>query len=366
MQVIDSGVGLPAGESSARLFERFRRGDTRVNLHTTGTGIGLNLSRNIVEMHGGRIKAENRSDGMRGACMTVTMLTGNRHLKAEQIVENENRSEVLAANSSGRPQNNIRVLLVDDDTDIPDYIRFELGNFYRFSVCRNGKEALQQLLAGEKRYDIVVSDVKMPEMDGIELLRQIKGNPQTSDLPVILLTSQTEVAYRLEGLKKGADAYLSKPFDMEELHVQIDNLVGNVRRLRGVFTGAATQRDKVENVEIKSNDDQLMERVMKALNANLSDPDYNVEHLAREVGLSRAQLHRKMKEITGLSAGKFVRNLRMEQAARLIREGGANISQVAYGVGFNDQAHFATVFKTYYGMTPSEYAAQKSEEGVKR
>ena len=198
----------------------------------------------------------------------------------------------------------------------------------------------------------------MPEMDGIELLRRIKENPHTSDLPVILLTSKTEVSYRLEGIKKGADAYLSKPFDMEELHVQIENLVGNVRRLRGVFSGASTQRDKVENVELKSNDEQLMERIMKAVNANISDPDYNVEDLARDVGLSRAQLHRKMKEITGLAAGKFVRNLRMEQAGRLIREGGSNISQVAYSVGFNDQAHFATVFKTYYGMTPSEYAVK--------
>ena len=164
--------------------------------------------------------------------------------------------------------------------------------------------------------------------------------------------------FRLEGLKKGADAYLAKPFDMEELHVQIDNLVGNMRRLRGVFTGASSQRDKIENVEVKGNDDALMERVMKSINTNLSDPDYNVESLAKDVGLSRAQLHRKMKEMTGLATGKFVRDIRMQQAARLIREGRVNISQVAYSVGFNDQAHFSTVFKTYYGMTPSDYANQ--------
>ena len=358
LKVIDSGVGFPKEESTKHLFDRFHQGSNNVNLLAQGTGIGLNLCRTIVEMHGGRIKAENRSDGVRGACMTVILLTGNKHLKPEQIVENENQSEVLSTSTSSRPQKNIRVMLVDDDPDIPDYIRFELGSLYKFTICHNGREALQHLLSDEIHFDIVVSDVMMPEMDGIELLRRIKENPHTSDLPVILLTSKTEVSYRLEGIKKGADAYLSKPFDMEELHVQIENLVGNVRRLRGVFSGASTQRDKVENVELKSNDEQLMERIMKAVNANISDPDYNVEDLARDVGLSRAQLHRKMKEITGLAAGKFVRNLRMEQAGRLIREGGSNISQVAYSVGFNDQAHFATVFKTYYGMTPSEYAVK--------
>ena len=202
----------------------------------------------------------------------------------------------------------------------------------------------------------------MPEMDGIELLKHIKENPQTSDIPVILLTSKTEVDYRLEGLKKGADAYLAKPFDMEELHVQIDNLVSTVRRLKGVFSGASTQKDKVEDIEVKGNDEQLMNRIMASINANLSDADYNVEALAKDVGLSRAQLHRKMKEMTGLATGRFVRDIRMRQAGRLIRQGNVNISQVAYSVGFSDQAHFSTVFKTYYGVTPSEYAAQKDHK----
>ena len=362
IRVIDSGVGFKEGESTKNLFERFHQGSNTVNLTTQGTGIGLNLCRSIVEMHGGSIKAGNRTDGQRGACFTVLMPTGSKHLKPEQIVENKNRSEVLSTSINvGKNHKNYRVMLVDDDPEIPDYIRFELGNYYHFTVCQNGKEALKALLTEDKHYDIVVSDVMMPEMDGITLLKRIKENPHTSELPVILLTSKTEVEFRLEGLKKGADAYLAKPFDMEELHVQIDNLVGNMRRLKGVFTGASTQKDKVEDVEVKGNDEILMERVMKSVNAHLSDPDYNVESLAKDVGLSRAQLHRKMKEMTGLATGKFVRDIRMQQAARLIREGRVNVSQVAFSVGFSDLAHFSTVFKTYYGMTPSEYAAQHVE-----
>jgi AraC-like DNA-binding protein len=193
-------------------------------------------------------------------------------------------------------------------------------------------------------------------MDGISLLKSIKGNPNISDIPVIMLTSKTEVSDRLEGLKRGADAYLSKPFNMDELHILIDNLIDNVRRLRGKFSGAQKQVEKLDKVEVKSNNDALMDRIMKCINENITDPDFNVEKLTEQVGISRAQLHRKMKEITGISAGDFIRNLRLEQAARLIKERKINVTQVAYAVGFNNQTHFSTVFKKHYGMTPTEYA----------
>jgi AraC-like DNA-binding protein len=171
-----------------------------------------------------------------------------------------------------------------------------------------------------------------------------------------MLTSKTEVSDRLEGLKRGADAYLSKPFNMDELHILIDNLIDNVRRLRGKFSGAQKKVEKLDNVEVKSNNDALMDRIMKCINENITDPDFNVEKLTEQVGISRAQLHRKMKEITGISAGDFIRNLRLEQAARLIKERKINVTQVAYAVGFNNQTHFSTVFKKHYGMTPTEYA----------
>ena len=176
-----------------------------------------------------------------------------------------------------------------------------------------------------------------------------------------MLTSKAEVEYKLEGLRSGADAYIAKPFDMEELHIQIDNLIDNIRRLKGKFSGALKQEDRVEQVEVKGNDDALMERIMRSVNANFSDPDYNVDTMASDVGISRAQLHRKMKEITGVSTGKFLRNLRMEQAARLLREGKVNISQIADRVGYADQAHFSTAFKAHFGLSPSEYAEKNKQ-----
>ena len=353
MQVIDNGVGFK-DENPDRLFERFYQGRNSADLGMQGTGIGLNLCRAITLMHGGKIKASNRADGQQGACFTVTIPKGNKHLKGEQIVTDAPAREVLSTSAdSKQPGNQFKILIADDDPEIANYIISELGNRYRFTHATNGKEALKMLLT--QQFDLVISDVMMPEMDGLTLLKRVKENPQISQLPVIMLTSKAAVENKLEGLKQGADAYIAKPFNMEELHIQIDNLIDNLRRLRGKFSGAVDQANRIENIEVKSYDDALMDRVMQSFNANMSNIDYNVDMLASDVGLSRAQLHRRMKEITGLPTGKFLRNLRMEQAARLLRENGVNIAQIAYLVGYADQAHFSTAFKSHYGMAPSEY-----------
>ena len=358
IKVVDSGIGFKE-EKTERLFERFYQGKGSSDLHIEGTGIGLNLSRAIVQMHGGQISAYNRDDGQRGACLDVRIPLGKAHLRPEEVEQADGEERQGAKRQASR---NFRLLVVDDDLEVAQYIKNELGNWYKIELAPNGREALKMLLTDNSSFDLVVSDVIMPEMDGITMLKQLKGNPNISDIPVILLTSKAEVSDRLEGLRRGADAYLAKPFNMEELHILIDNLVDNVRRLRGKFSGAQRQEDKVENVEVKGNNDALMERVMRTVNANMQDPDFNVDKLSEEVGLSRTQLHRKMKEITGISTGEFIRNLRLQQAARLIREGKVNIAQVAYSVGFNNQTYFSTVFKKYYGKTPTEYAedARKS------
>ena len=359
IQVSDSGIGI-SHEDKDRLFDRFYQGRTADSLGMQGTGIGLNLSRNIVQMHGGQIKAHDRSDGQQGACFVVTIPKGNKHLKPEQIVTDSPAREVISAGNGKQQYRQFRILIADDDPEIADYIIGELGSKYKFDHSPNGKEALKTLLT--EHYDLVISDVMMPEMDGITLLKRIKDNPNISQLPVIMLTSKAEVEHKLEGLKSGADAYIAKPFNMEELHIQIDNLIDNVRRLRGKFSGADRQEERVENIEVKGNNDALMERIMRSVNAHMKETDFNVDALADDVGISRAQLHRKMKEITGISSGKFLRNLRMEQAARLLREGRVNVTQVADSVGYNDQAHFSTAFKNHFGMSPSEYVAAHKEE----
>lgn len=348
--ITDNGIGIK-NEDKQHLFDRFYQGHNADNMGIQGTGIGLNLSMNIVKMHGGDIEALDRPGNEQGACFKITIPKGNAHLKPEEMITSSSKEDISTSNRQTR--HSTRVLLVDDDEEIICYITSELGHKYDFSHCNNGKEAMKTLLS--EQYDIVISDVMMPEMDGVTLLNKIKNNPMISQIPVILLSSKSSVENRLDGLKNGADAYIAKPFNMDELQVQIDNLVDNVRRLRGKFSGALQQDDKIGNIEVKGNDETLMERVMKSINKNMSNPDYNVDILASDVGISRAQLHRKMKEITGVATGKFLRNLRMEQAARLLREGKINISQVADCVGYNDQTHFSTAFKAHFGITPKEY-----------
>jgi DNA-binding response OmpR family regulator len=356
---LEAGIGLKE-EKTDRLFERFYQGNNSSGLHIEGTGIGLNLCKAFVEMHGGKIKAYNRTDGIKGSCFEVSIPLGNSHLQPGEILEEEDKKEQEITKKKVQANRNFNILIVDDDSEIAQYIKTELSDWYRFEHACNGKEGLKMLLTG--KYDLVISDVMMPEMDGITMLKNIKSNSNISDIPVILLTSKSEVEHRLEGLRRGADAFLAKPFDMEELHILIDNLVDNVRRIRGKYSGAQGQKAKIEQIQVKGNNDALMERVMKYINAHLADPDLNVEKLTEEVGISRAQLHRKLKEIAGVSAGEFIRNLRLEQAARLIEEGQINITQVAYSVGFNNQTHFSTVFKKHYGMSPSEYAETKRNE----
>lgn len=355
--VADTGSGIPSGNLT-KIFDRFYQDDNSRKLHVGGTGIGLSLCRALTLMHGGTITAGNRTDGHSGAVFTVTLPLGNSHLKPEQIEMEPVRK--AGDEKRGQATRNFHVMVVDDDAEVSHYIKQELGDWYHIEIFNNGKDALHSLLM--KPYDIVVSDVVMPEMDGITLLKNIKKNSNISDIPVILLTSQSEVADRLEGLRRGADAYIAKPFNMDELHVTIDNLVDNVRRLKGKFSGAQQQADKMEDIEVEGNDDELMKRVMESVNKHLDDPDFNVEKLCEDIAVSRTQLHRKMKKLTGISAGEFIRNLRIEQAAKLIKEGKITVTQVAYAVGFNNASHFATVFKKHFGMTPTEYANQNAAE----
>ena len=357
LYVIDSGKGLGKNDDAKTLFERFYQGKNSADMHLGGSGIGLNLCRSIVRLHGGDVTARNREDGKSGACFIIELPLGKEHLKDSQI----NSDYVVNGKKQqrGAASRNSKILLVDDDIEICRYIKTELSDWYRFVICNNGKEALKQLLSGD--FDLVVSDVVMPEMDGITLLRNIKGNANISHVPVIMLTSKSEISDRLEGIKLGADAYLAKPFSLEELHLTIDNLIDNVRRLKGKFSGALKQDDKVEKIEVKGYDEELMERIMKVVNENLSDSDFNVEKMCDEVGVSRTQLHRKLKEMTGVPTSEFLRNIRLNEAARLIRECKINITQVSYMVGFANNSHFSTAFKKYFGMSPTEYAARYSE-----
>lgn len=359
IQILDSGTGLNEKEIE-RIFERFYQASSQSSL---GFGIGLNLTKMLIELHHGTIQASNRSDAQ-GSCFTIHLPLGRDHLATEEIVQEphttrialetpvyweEKESNIVESKNKARK----KVLVVDDDEEIREYLQRELGHIYKVITGKNGVEALQVLL--RQRIDLIVSDVKMPEMDGFTLLKKIRSNNNISHIPVILLTSQVEFQTRMKGWNVGADGFMDKPFQIEELFLLCDNLITNRSLLRGKFVGIRELEGKVSPLEVESNDDLFIDRLMNLINRNLDNPKYSVETLAKEVGISRTQLHRKLKEITGITTSDFIRNVRLKQAAKLLLEKKINISQVAYATGFTNPTIFAVAFKKFYGCTPTEY-----------
>lgn len=362
--VSDSGTGINEMEIE-RIFERFYQARNTHNKSYEGTGVGLHLARSIVQLHHGTIKAENNTNG-KGSRFIIRLPLGNAHLKPEEMdhepisgfkerhmdtlhaVEPEMTEETKVRSKSKR-----YVLIVDDDKDIREYISRELSADYHTIECANGKEALDAIL--KKAPDLVISDVVMPEMDGITLCRKIKQNININHVPVILLTAKSKEEDNLEGLDIGADAYMVKPFNIEMLKKTAQNIIRNRELLRNNFAGNQQQKDKISKITIKSPDDKLMERIMKVINKNISNPELSVEMISTEVGISRVHLHRKLKELTNQSTRDLIRNVRLQQAAELLANQRLTVNEVAAATGFSNPAHFSTAFKDVYGMSPMMY-----------
>lgn len=364
INITDSGIGLDKKKTD-KIFERFYQISP---IASSGSGIGLHLCKTLIELHHGTITAANRKDSQ-GSCFTIQIPSGNDHLKKEEIINIDPAPQpVLKQNiyseltdeskpSSGKSKNKNKVLVIDDNIDICHYLEQELKPFYRVTTCNTGTEGFK--IALDIVPDLIISDIVMPEMDGFTLLKKIKTNNNISHIPVILLTSRIEYDYRIKGWDQGADAILTKPFNIEELLLLSSNLIAGRLRLKGKFAGFQDQKEKVKLINLKSNEEELMDRLMHVINANIDNSQLNVEVLAKEIGISRVQLHRKLKEITGISASEFIRNIRLNQAAKLLKTKNINISQVAYAVGYSSHALFSTAFKKFYGISPSEFAEKE-------
>ncbi len=245
---------------------------------------------------------------------------------------------------------------MDDDADLRGYVAATLGRYYKVKEAADGNEALK--IVADWQPDIVVSDVVMPGMDGLTLLKRLKSSSDSNHIPVVLLSSKTALADRMEGWDKGADGYLGKPFNTDELAALVDTLIENRLRIKGKFSGAQDTEGKIDAPEMKGNDELLLDRIMKEINANIDDPALNVEKLASEVGVSRAHLHRKMKDLIGMTPSDYIRNIRLKRACELLRRPDIEVTQVAYKIGFTSQPHFSSHFKRYTGFSPSEYRAK--------
>lgn len=390
ISVKDSGIGIPKDKLET-IFQRFYQTPADPNDRNIGTGIGLDLTRSLVELHYGTISARNNegekgSKFEHGSEFIIRIPLGKDHLKPEELIDeeeikekqNQELAEVeqleqevketenaekaesaagttdmqgnLPASASG---NKAEIVIVEDEEDIQDYLKAQLSSDFKIRTYPNGKVALNEILKNKPA--LIISDIMMPEMDGTTLCAKLKSNINTNDVPIILLTAKSREEDQLEGLQTGADAYILKPFNMDILRRTIINLLTMRRTLKNKFTGKESQEEKVEQRKIQTPDDALMQRVMEVINENIGDSDLSVDMIAQKVGISRVHLHRKMKELTNQTPHSFIRNIRLQQAAKLLKDGKQSITDVMYACGFSNSASFSTMFKNLYGCSPREY-----------
>ena len=369
ISISDNGEKIPE-DKIGKIFERFYQTSSKVNDRNVGTGIGLDLTRSLVELHHGTIEVHNLEQGCE---FVVTIPMGNAHLsEVEMLADAETEESALhpadedlfneeeIAPAPILPSGKKPVLVIaEDDDEIRNYLDSELSQDYEVKACTNGREAFTEIIRSMPA--LVLSDVMMPEMDGNKLCAKIKSNPGTNHIPVILLTAKNRDEDRLEGLETGADAYVVKPFNMDILRRTILNLLNSHRLLQLKYARNDNLEEQVDKVKVVSPDERLLKRVMEVINKHLDDSDLSVDMIADQVGISRVHLHRKMKELTGQTPHDFIRNLRLKQAANLLANRGMNVTEVMYACGFSSSASFSTVFKKFYGMSPRDYMKEHQE-----
>jgi DNA-binding response OmpR family regulator len=252
-------------------------------------------------------------------------------------------------------------LLVEDDEAIRQYVQGELSSDLVVQLCANGQEAWDYIVAHQGKVDIVISDIMMPVMDGMTLCQKLKSNFNTNHIPVVLVTALGSDADRIIGISNGADAYVSKPFNIDVLRTTVMQLLKSRQLLQGKYHGDKQQEEHIDKVEMESPDENLMKRVMKVINENMDNPELSVELVADKVGISRVHFYRKMKDLTGQAPRDFVKYVRLKEAARLLADKNYDITGVSVATGFKSLSAFSTSFKALYGLTPSEWVKQHEE-----
>jgi len=365
LKISDSGIGIHDNEKE-KVFECFYQTSSGRKVVNEGTGIGLHLSRSIVLLHHGNIWIEN-SNNQKGTTFIIQLPLGNKHLNQEEIQSDayfehrlEQNPQSLSLNTELAEElkvvskNKSNILILDDDLEIINYLSDELSESYTVHKCTNGKDALAFALKNNP--ELIISDVMMPVMDGTTLCQKVKQNVNINHIPIILLTAKSKVEDNIEGLGIGADAYLTKPFNIEILKKTVENILRNRKVLKNRFSGNQEQNDKIKDVVLKSPDEVLLQKVINVINENIGNSALNVEMLSQEIGISRVHLHRKLKGLTNQSTASFIRNIRLHQAANLLRnKTPMNVSEVAYAVGFTSVAHFSNAFKEFYGEPPTAF-----------
>ena len=362
--VYNSGIGIPEHEIS-HIFERYYQIDNHTKHR--GSGIGLSLSKFIVEQHRGRIWAESETD--KYAVFKFTLLLGKEHLNEDEIVLESYESErpeyykpteqlvsledqVTIPEDGGKSN----ILVVEDNDDLRRYIKDNLSKYFNVYEANNGEEALN--ITSKRTFDLIISDVMMPKMDGIMLCRKLKTSIHTSHIPIILLTARTSLIYKLDGYNTGADDYITKPFNIELLVVRTNNLIDSRRKLRENFK--KDYLTEPQHVTVTSLDEKILQKCLDCVEKHMSNTEFSVDMLCADVGLSRSQLYRKIKALTNLSISNFIKTVRLKRAAQILGQDSSSVVEVMDRVGFSNSSYFTRSFKSEFGCTPKTYKAKFS------
>jgi signal transduction histidine kinase/DNA-binding response OmpR family regulator/ligand-binding sensor domain-containing protein len=374
LEISDTGIGIPA-DRLAHIFDRFYHVEHPGKLFYDSIGVGLDFTKELVELHHGDIHVESKMD--KGTTFTVMIPMDRDSYRSHEILETtggtpkaglspekmeeireerrklqagrktDSDGQVQAEMTGGRP----RLLIVEDHPDMRNLIGEFLKGMFEILQAEEGAEGIEMAL--QHVPDLVISDVMMPEMDGIELTRRLKTNVITSHIPVILLTVKSEAEHRIQGYETGADAYLAKPFEYLELLAVVRNLIESRRALKERFSREIMV--KPQDVTINSIDENFLRKCIQAVEDNITEPEFHVDQFCRAIGMSRTQAYRKVKSISGFSMNEFITHVKLKRAAQLLVESEMNISEIAYSLGFCDHAHMSRHFRKAFGYPPKEY-----------
>ena len=353
IDVEDTGIGIP-NDKLEKVFDRFFQHELPKTVLNQGSGIGLSITREFVRIHQGTIHVT--SEVGKGSCFTVRLPIREVFHESVAAVDEEIQDPILQVEDNvGELDHLPMLLLVEDNDDFRFYLKDNLKIRFNILEARNGQEAWKIVLA--RQPDLVVSDIMMPLMNGMELCRKIKEDQRVSHIPVILLTARTSEEQKLEGFESGADEYITKPFNFEILESRIRGLIAQREKLHKTIGKPIDV--KASELKITPLDTKFIENAIKCVEKNVASPEFSVEHLGKELGISRAYLYKKILALTGKSPLEFIRSIRMQHAAQLLEKSQLTVAEVAYQVGFNNPKYFSRYFKEEFNMLPSQYANKK-------
>jgi len=370
IKVIDSGPGIPK-EEQEKIFERFYQSNSTAQLH--GTGIGLTLSKSLTLLHQGELNVE--SELGNGATFILKLQLGEEHFSEKEIIDSDteilnslvNVDHSIDTNSKEdqdgfEEKNNINLptlLLVEDNFQMRKYLMEVLGESYHVISADNGNDGF--LMACNKVPDIIVSDVMMPGIDGVELVEKLRNEIITSHIPIVLLTVKNEFDSYIRGIKTGADDYISKPFHIEHLLVRINNLLENRTRLRLRYSKDIGEDSNMLDEHFSNRDAEFIHTLYAIAEKSLDNSDFSADDFSRAVFMSRTNFYKKLKALTNQTPGEFLRSYRVKRAGEFLRSGEYSVSQVTQMVGFKSRSHFYQCFKSFYGELPTEFMRNKEE-----